>query len=290
MNIPWRLKSTIFALIDFFNVPSLLYFLQKYATGRSKKGSLQISPIWKAHKRYLNQYHSTENIFEFGAGKSLGQNLFISDIVTNQTVVDLNPMIDFGLVDSARSQISKLIVLRSTSEISCLDELSRYGIEYRAPYDASKTDFSEKSLSACISTNTLEHIPKESITKIFSELFRILKEDGIVSARIDYSDHYAHTDKSISKLNYLKFNERSWKRYNHDCHYQNRLRHYDYVEIFKKCGFLVIEEELSYACENIPAEISEAFRDKDPTWSATSSHIVLKKFNWKSEIERMPSN
>ena len=277
MNIPWKIKSTIFGLTDFFNAPSALYFLQKYVTGRSKIRSLQISPIWEAHKKYLDEYSSTKNVFEFGAGKSLAQNLFISDIATNQTVVDLNPMIDLSLVENVRSQISELVVLKSKSKISSLDKLSLYGIEYRAPYDASKTDLADKSLSACISTNTLEHIPKDSIIAIFSELFRTLKDDRIVSAKIDYSDHYAHTDKSISLLNYLKFDEGTWKRHNHHCHYQNRLRHYDYIEIFTRCGFVVIEEDLIYAEENIPAEISEAFRGEDATWCATSAHVILKK-------------
>lgn len=284
MNIPWKLKSTIFGLIDFFKAPRALYFLQKYVTSPSKIGGLQISPIWKAHKKYLTKYSSTENIFEFGAGRNLAQNLFISDIVTNQIIVDLNKMIDFELVDNARNQISEIVALKSQCEISSCDELASYGIEYRAPYDASKTDFTDKSLSACISTNTLEHIPKDSIIVIFSELYRTLKDDGIVSARIDYSDHYAHTDKSISLLNYLKFDEKAWKRYNHNCHHQNRLRHYDYVEIFKRSGFVIIEEELSYAENNIPTEIAEAYRSNDATWCATSAHIVLKKSCLKSKL------
>lgn len=277
MNIPWKFKSSIFGLIDFFNAPSALYFLQKYVTGRSKIVNLRISPIWQAHKKYLKQYSSTENVFEFGAGKSLAQNFFISDIVTNQIVVDLNQMFDFELANNVRDQISKIVALKSHCQINSLDELASYGIEYRSPYDASKTDLSDKSLSACISTNTLEHIPKDSIIAIFSELYRTLKDDGIVSAKIDYSDHYAHTDKSISLLNYLRFEEGAWKKYNHNCHYQNRLRHYEYVELFKSCGFVVIEEELSYAEDDIPTEIIEAFEGKDETWSATSSHIILKK-------------
>ena len=277
MNIPWRLKSTIFRLIDFFNAPSALYFLQKYVTGRSNLVSLQLSPAWEVHKEYLIKYGSNTNIFEFGAGKSLAQNLFLSDVVTKQVVADLNPMIDFRLVDKARNQISKMVDLKSHCEIRSHDELSLYGIEYRAPYDASKTDFADKSLSACISTNTLEHIPKNSIVSIFSELSRTLKDDGIVSAKIDYSDHYAHTDKSLSLLNYLRFDEGAWKKYNHKCHYQNRLRHYDYIEIFERCGFVVIEEKLTYAENNIPDEIVKAFRGKDATWSCTSAHIVLKK-------------
>lgn len=277
MNIPWKLKSSIFALIDFFNAPSALYFLQKYVTKRSKKGTFRISPIWEAHKKYLKQHSATEKVFEFGTGKNLAQNLFISDIVTNQLVVDLNPMIDFEIVNNVRRQISKIVALKSNVEINSLVELTKYGIEYRAPYDASKTDIRDKSLSACISSWTLEHIPKESITAIFLELHRTLKDDGIVSAKIDYSDHYAHTDKTISLLNYLRFDENTWKRYNHNCHYQNRLRHYDYIEIFNKCGFIVINEELDFLEDNIPNEVVKAFKHKDKIWKATTAHIVLKK-------------
>ena len=144
MNIAWKFKSSIFGLIDFFNEPSALYFLQKYVTGRSKRGNLRISPVWQAHKKYLKRYSSTENVFEFGAGKSLAQNLFISDIVTNQIVVDLNQMFDFELANNVRDQISKIVALKSHCKINSLNELASYGIEYRAPYDASKTDLSDK--------------------------------------------------------------------------------------------------------------------------------------------------
>ena len=51
----------------------------------------------------------------------------------------------------------------------------------------------------------LEHIPKDSIKKIFIELRRILKKDGVVCATIDYTDHYAHTDKNIGLLNFLSY-------------------------------------------------------------------------------------
>ena len=277
MNIPWRLKSSVFALVDLLNAPNILYFLQKYVTKRSKVGVLTVSQNWQNHKHYLTKYDATKSVFEFGAGKTLAQNLFLSDIVTRQTVVDLNPMIDYELVNNVRQQISKLVTLKSKTHIKSCDDLALYGIEYRAPYDAARTDFSDKSFDACISTNTLEHIPKENIVDIFSELFRTLKDDGIVSAKIDYTDHYAHTDNSISLLNYLKFDDSTWKRYNHKCHYQNRLRHYDYIEIFKSCGFIIIEEELSYAEDKIPAEVVEAFLGNDETWCATSSHIILKK-------------
>jgi predicted SAM-dependent methyltransferase len=277
MNVHWKLKSFIFSVIDFFNVPRVLYFLQKYFSKRSRVENLSVSPIWKTHKKILTKYGATKIIFEFGAGKTLAQNLYLSDLVEKQIVVDLNPMIDLTLVENVRHQISKLVDLKSDIKIETLQKLRLYGIEYRAPYDAAETDFNEKSIDACVSTNTLEHIPEESILSIFLELYRILKDDGIVSAKIDYSDHYAHTDKTISLLNYLKFDQNGWKKHNHNCHFQNRLRHYDYVKIFKKCGFAVIEEDLVFLESQIPTEIIQAFKNNDETWKATSAHIVLKK-------------
>ena len=120
MNIPWKLKSKIFRLIDFFNAPGALYFLQKYVTKRSKIGILGISPIWETHKKYLKKYSATENVFEFGAGKNLAQNVFLSDTVNNQVVVDLNPMLDFELVNNVRCQISKIVDLKSHVKINSL--------------------------------------------------------------------------------------------------------------------------------------------------------------------------
>jgi hypothetical protein len=277
MNIPWKLKSKIFSFIDSFNAQPLLYFLQKNVTKRSRIKKLAVDESWVSHRIALIENQCTSFVFELGAGKSLAQNLYLSNIVDRQIVVDLNPMIDIKLVDQARSLLANKIKLRSENEIKSLSDLNNYGIDYRAPYDASKTDLSDKSLDACVSTNTLEHIPKESINDIFMELFRKLKDSGVVSARIDYSDHYAHTDPDITLLNYLNFSESHWKKHNHRCHFQNRLRHNDYKEIFLTCGFYVISEKLFFDEDNISTELRQKYTNDDPTWCATSAHFVLKK-------------
>lgn len=152
-----------------------------------------------------------------------------------------------------------------------------YGIFYIAPYDASNTNFCDHYFDACISTNTLEHIPESDLHRIFTELNRTLKPGGIVSAHIDYSDHYAHTDKSISLLNFLKFDDEEWKHFNHKCHYQNRLRHYDYLRIFEDASFDIIKQELNYGEKNIPPQIIDKFRGYDESWKATSALITLIK-------------
>tara|TARA_Y100000589_G_scaffold321244_1_gene352322 strand:- start:334 stop:1194 length:861 start_codon:yes stop_codon:yes gene_type:complete len=276
-SLPWKIKSLIFGCIDFLNLPKLLYFLQKYITKRSRITSLEESPDWKMHKDALKRYKTTNIVFEFGAGKSLVQNLYLSNFVKKQFVVDLYPMIDFELVDFERERLLEIGKLRSTVKIKNLKDLEQYGIYYIAPYDATKIHLSDKSIDACISTNTLEHIPKFDIIGIFSGLYKKLNDEAIVSLIIDYSDHYAHTDNNISLLNYLKFSQNQWKKYNHKIHFQNRLRHYEYINIFEKIGFRVIKEDLLYAENNIPSVILDSYKNINPSWKATSAHIILKK-------------
>ena len=276
-SIHWKIKSLIFSFIEYLSLAKFLYFLQKRITRRSRINLLVDSQDWNIHKDALNKYKTKNVVFEFGAGKSLVQNLYLSKFVKKQFVVDLYPMLDFELVNSERKQLLEIEKLRSRVKIKNLKDLEHYGIYYMAPYDATKIHLSDKSIEACISTNTLEHIPKFDIILIFSELYKKLKDEGIVSLIIDYSDHYAHTDNNISLLNYLKFSHHQWKRYNHKIHFQNRLRHYEYIDIFEKIGFITLKEDLFYAEKNIPSVILDSYKNLNPSWKATSAHIILKK-------------
>lgn len=277
MKIHWKFKSTVFAFIDLFSLQRLLYFIQKHVTGRSRIVALNINENWKRHEDALKKYNANKLLLEFGAGQNLAQNLYLSSTVDKQVVVDLNPMLDVDLSDTARKLLSSQIYFRSNKEINSPTDLTTYGIEYRAPFDVSNTDFETGSFDASISTNTLEHIPEESIVKIFKELHRILRKKGIVSAKIDYTDHYAHTDSSITLLNYLHFSDLEWKKFNHNCHYQNRLRHYDYLRIFEACKFKIVEEEIVFEEKNIPTAIIKKYADKPKSWAATSAYILLMK-------------
>jgi SAM-dependent methyltransferase len=149
-----------------------------------------------------------------------------------------------------------------------------YGIRYLAPLDASRTPFADHAFDACISTDTLEHIPEESIVEIFKELRRTVRPLGIISAVIDYSDHYAYTDRRIGALNYLQYSTEEFNRYNHRVHYQNRLRHYDYARIFAALGFTCIHEE-ALATAPGPPRIAKEFNRDDPSLCATRGTFLL---------------
>ena len=75
------------------------------------------------------------------------------------------------------------------------------------------------------------------IGTLFKDLGIVLKKSGYISARIDYSDHYSHTDRNISELNFLKYSEKQWQNYNNTYLYQNRLRHDDYVKLLNNSSF-----------------------------------------------------
>lgn len=71
-----------------------------------------------------------------------------------------------------------------------------------------------------------------------------------MSFRIDYSDHFASFDRSISAYNFLRYSDRRWRCFNPPLHCQNRLRHKDYIDLFKRSGFEILEER--------PSEVTQA--------------------------------
>ena len=242
MNINWKLKSFVFTLIDTFSMYKFLYFLQKRVTKNSVVNLDTSKDNWLTHLEHISTIKSP-NIIEFGAGKNLAQNIFLSYYVKAQTVVDLFPMLDLNQFNEAALKISKLLKV-TEKKVSTINQIKeKYSIQYIAPFNFLKTPFPENSFDACISTNTLEHIPKDEIVKIFKMLRLIIKPNGLISAIIDYSDHYSHTDDEISSLNFLKFSSNEFERYNHKVHFQNRLRHYDYESIFEEIGFGIIKNE-----------------------------------------------
>jgi len=242
MNIPWKLKSVAFSALNY--MPDVtLYILQKYVTGNSKVKFSTPYVGWEYHKNSVAKM-GAKRLLEFGAGKNLAQNIFLSALVEQQVVVDLFPMLDVNQVNDGIRRLKEIGAPIDGRSIADLDDLEKiYSIRYLAPLDMRKTNFNDGEFDICISTNTLEHIPREDIESIFLELFRIVKPNGCISAMIDYSDHYAHTDRSITRLNYLRFTEAEWKQHNHAKHYQNRMRHDHYAEIFKYAGFEVMEED-----------------------------------------------
>jgi len=165
--------------------------------------------------------------------------------------------------------------------LSFLEEY--YGIKYFAPCDARNTGLDAGSVNVITSTNTLEHISPHDIQKILLECHRLLHNDGLMILFIDYKDHYSYFDHNISAYNFLQYSDRKWMLFNPSLHYQNRLRHKDYIKLIHSTGFEIVEERREDGAIEDVETIKKLFIDKRFSdynlfeLSAKSSTLVLRK-------------
>jgi hypothetical protein len=164
---------------------------------------------------------------------------------------DVNERLDYSLLRSILFWISKnnrhvrgmyeglvgSVVLND--RLSIIQKLKNYpkkfldeaNIIYYSPADAANTSLPEKSVDFHLSCTVLEHIPRDTIKHIFVEAKRILKDSGIAIHFIDLSDHFEHQDKSISKINFLRFSEDHWQKIaGNEFAYCNRMRAVDFFK------------------------------------------------------------
>jgi SAM-dependent methyltransferase len=234
---------------------------------------------YKLHFNSLKKYKS-KKILEFGAGKSLEQNIYLSikfNNRINQTVIDIDKMIDFNLLNFAKNQLQKKIKLSPKLKyIKNLKDLQNFlNIKYYAPINI--IDLNEKkNFDAIISTNVIEHISKKNFEIILEKFRKIVKNNGILSFLIDYSDHYSHTDKNISSTNFLKYSELEFKKYNTPLLFQNRLRHYDYIDIFKNKKFKILKI-IKGPKGDMQNTVSDEFKKNHKDLFVTWGYFLLKK-------------
>jgi len=271
-QINWKIKSLFYKLFEVFKLKSSFYFIQKYITRRSKVNIFAIDKSWKFHLDAINE-NNLKNLLELGAGKSLEQNIFLSYILNNklnQTVIDINNMLDLDLFNEANFQISRLLNKDKITSAKNLSDLEKnFNIIYKAPINLGDLIKGKNTFDICINTTALEHFTIDDLNYTFENLNKLIINRGFVSSAIDYSDHYSHTDKNISSLNFLKFSNENWKYYNNKYLYQNRLRHFDYKKIFLDHGFLIkkiIEGPKEYPKGDISTDFNASREETYITW------------------------
>ena len=277
-QINWKLKSLVYKFLEFFRLKRTLYFIQKKITKRSDINLNEIIFYWDFHLKYLTNNNSTK-ILEFGAGKSLIQNIFLSyktNLKFEQTLIDISKMIDLDLFNKANEQVAKILKVERRPFVKNNDDIKKnFNILYSAP--TTLNEIKEKNLlfDACISSTVLEHFSIKDLEETFKILKKIIKKDGIISAAVDYSDHYSHTDEKISKLNFLQFSNKIWGKYNNSFLYQNRLRHQDYKKIFINLDYEIIDE-IKGDYEKKPKLISNNFDANNKDTFVLWGHFLLK--------------
>jgi SAM-dependent methyltransferase len=123
--------------------------------------------------------------------------------------------------------------------------LKRAQVEYRAPVDARATQLPSNSVDLVYSNSVMEHVPKDIILDLMRESFRILRPGGLALHNVACNDHYALADPAISFVNYLRFSDLQWRRWNNSLQYQNRLRAPEFLDLAARSGLEVIFKRMA---------------------------------------------
>lgn len=277
----------------------LNYFFQKYLI-RSLPFSndLFLYKVRLLHNHFqkFNEHYSLNKnefkYYEFGAGWDLMMPLAMGSMGYEVTCIDIRKLIFKKLIldtifkfnkniEQIPFPIKKIQIDDESNPLSCLQNNIKFN--YFAPLDARNTKFKPNYFDFATSTATFEHIPLEDIILILNESYRILKPGGILSLIIDYQDHWSYFDDKLSAYNFLKYSDKEWKKYNPSLHYQNRLRHKDYLSIISKTDFEIMDiiptmpSELDFDALN-KLKINVKYKEYTINeLSIKGSQIVLKK-------------
>jgi SAM-dependent methyltransferase len=154
--------------------------------------------------------------------------------------------------------------------------LSLTNIQYRAPADASHLALEADSIDYHISYTVLEHIPTPVLKRIFREGGRLLKPDGLFIHCIDFSDHFAHSDRTVSTVNFLQFSELEWDRLAGNRYmFHNRLRVDEFQELLRELNLevLALDSKVDNAAVQVLRDgfpLDKRFQNKDFCTNAAS--------------------
>ncbi len=267
----WKLKAKIQSTVSL--LPSSASYASYYWIQRHFGGLKQLNPISRltaaieTWKQIQGQSYTPSGkvFFEVGTGRVPLVPLAYWLMGAEKTItIDLNPYLKTDLVAESLQYISEnkeeilnlfgslidkkrfdeLLAFSRDSDFSVSTFLDLCRVNYISPGDAADTRLPEQSIDFHTSFTVFEHIPLEVLRKILEEGNRIIKDDGLFVHRIDYSDHFSHSDNTISAINFLKYSDDEWKRYAGNRYmYMNRLRHDDFISLFESVGHSIVEAE-----------------------------------------------
>lgn len=143
------------------------------------------------------------------------------------------------LYPERRKVLQELVTRRS----GAAEILRHCGIFYHAPADAGTTGLPDQSVNLVFSNLVLEHVPEDEIDRLLGEAYRILKPGGYMLHSIDLSDHFSHSDCSITGFNFLRFSAEEFAKYNSVFCFQNRLRAPAYRQALLDHNFEIVRWE-----------------------------------------------
>lgn len=186
----------------------------------------------------LKNKNSSYTVLELGAGDSLFTAIISKSLGASKTwLVDAGSFattsipLYFDLINYLKVRGFKTPIISLTQPFEEL--LEKCQAEYLINGVHSLSQIPSKSVDYSFSNAVLEHIPREDFTLLLSEIFRVMKPDGVSVHRVDLRDHLG------GQLNNLRFTNTTWegKLFRKSGFYTNRIRFGEMINFFDKAGF-----------------------------------------------------
>ncbi len=237
------------------------------------KACLPLQPMLRIMARYLRPYQDNQGNTRFAFEQGLEQlldlraaRLPISGIVLEfgsgwmpiipilfylagadeVILTDIERLMDQRTIERAkffvRSNLACVAQTLGTDEGKLSKRLTTFAPSYLVPWEPST--MRPASVDIVISRAAFEHVPPPQLEEFLTQFYRIVRPGGAMCHIVDNSDHWQHHDHSLSRINFLRFDEHDlWWRIG--CfniqNYQNRLRHSDYIALFERTGWKIAE-------------------------------------------------
>jgi SAM-dependent methyltransferase len=181
----------------------------------------------------LQHHHRSERILEVGCGRDLHLSLTAAIRCGKQAIAyDVQPLADLELVNFTLEALG-------AQPVTGLDQLAtRYGVSYQV---ADGIQLLTERYDAVASTASFEHIPERALRELVPHLASVLREGGVVTAEIDYRDHWSFI-APVPPDHFYRLSERAFARINTPRMFQNRLRPSDLAALFEANGFRCLDE------------------------------------------------
>lgn len=192
-----------------------------------------------------------KRILEIGSGwHPITAMTFLAVGAAGVTLTDTEWLLDASLIRSASEFVCErqdyIIEKLGHADIDRIqvkegtvpEMMNRLNLTYLVPY---RTEMSASgSVDIVISISVFEHIPAKVLELMISDFRRVLAPGGAMVHFIDCSDHYSHRDRSISRCNFLQYEEWQWRLLSlNPQSYHNRLRHSDFMAMIRLHGFKI---------------------------------------------------
>ena len=303
----WKTKATLQNAVS--RLPSESSYAAYYWLQRHFGGLRRINPVARLQAgietwikiEQLNHDPIDKIFFEVGTGRVPMTPLAYwllgaKGIVT----IDLNPYLkteltreclqyiaehveDMQLLFGARlneKRFEALLYLQRQGDFSLQNLLDLCQITYIAPGDAARTGLSHASIDFHTSFNVFEHIPRDVLIAILAEGNRIIGPAGLFVHRVDYSDHFSHSDTHISPINFLQYSDAAWNRYAGNRYmYMNRMRHDDFLALFDSDGRRILATDPTIDRASL-ALLADGRLDVDARFGDKTAEILATTASW----------